>query len=306
MSLIFDALNRADQERNEEHSTPNLQVTHAPIEEPSSPLRRWFVEAAIVIIALAVAVYALVDRSNPSAEPTAVTTAIATSVTTPIATPIATPVTTSSPQTPLTATPNTPASAPPAPVTTSVTEPVAAPVVGAVVETVVETVVATAVAPVVKMEKSAPAPIPIPKPIKSKPNTAISSLYQQRAEAPATIKPDAKIERSSVDASAATPIIKSTATGPVVDNSQTILQQIPLLVQMSQRFRRSVPSIDYTVHVYSEESNSGIVNLNGSVRRIGSKLAPELRVIAILRDSVVLDYKGTQFRLMALNSWINF
>jgi len=30
-----------------------------------------------------------------------------------------------------------------------------------------------------------------------------------------------------------------------------------------------------------------------------------MRVEEILSDSVVLDYRGTQFRLRALNSWVN-
>ena len=45
--------------------------------------------------------------------------------------------------------------------------------------------------------------------------------------------------------------------------------------------------------------------LNSKSVKVGGNVAPGVEVDEILPDSVVLDYRGTQFRLRALNSWIN-
>ena len=139
-------------------------------------------------------------------------------------------------------------------------------------------------------------------------NKEITSLYQQNPVAEklqiATPENQHPTIATSEPAKHQT-TTKSKPTKPI-NNSHKILQQLPLLVQMSQRFQNSIPNIDYTVHVFSQNEQAGFVTLNGTIRRIGSQLAPNLTVIAILNDSVVLDYQGTQFRLLALNSWITF
>ena len=45
--------------------------------------------------------------------------------------------------------------------------------------------------------------------------------------------------------------------------------------------------------------------LNSKSVKVGGNVAPGVKLDEILPDSVVLDYRGTQFRLRALNSWIN-
>jgi hypothetical protein len=47
------------------------------------------------------------------------------------------------------------------------------------------------------------------------------------------------------------------------------------------------------------------VVLNGKELRPGGQPASGVKVVEILPDSVVLDYRGTEFRLRALNSWVN-
>jgi hypothetical protein len=135
---------------------------------------------------------------------------------------------------------------------------------------------------------TAPPVIETPKP-ETKKNPAIASLYQQKVEQPTEPK------KAVV-----------TPTAAPVDNTLFILKQIPLLLDRSSRFQRSVPSIDYAVHVYSEEDGAGFVKLNGAISKVGAQIAPDLRLIAILNDSIVLDLNGTQFRLQALNSWVNY
>jgi hypothetical protein len=47
------------------------------------------------------------------------------------------------------------------------------------------------------------------------------------------------------------------------------------------------------------------VVLNGKKVKEGERLAGGIRLDEILPDSIVLSYKGQQFRLRALNSWVN-
>ena len=244
MSLILDALNRADQERTEENHIPNLHANHGPAPETSRPVRRWIIEAAIVCLALAFFAYSQwSDNSKASAQ----TESVAVS-----------PIPTSA------------AGVPPAPQQT------------------------VAAASIKEAEpKKTLVQMPIEKPAAAETSAAITSLYKQ----PAT---ENKATASTISKPAIVKVEED------VDNTLFILQQIPLITERSSRFQRSIPNIDYAVHAYSKEDGAGFVKLNGNIMRVGAQVVPGLRLIAILNDSIVLDLKGVQFRLPALNSWINY
>ncbi len=134
----------------------------------------------------------------------------------------------------------------------------------------------------------------------------VAALYQQSSIA-ITNTPTTKTPTTKKEPPKATTIEEPQAVvTPAKDTSQQILASIPLLSTMSSRFQTSVPNINYSVHVYNEELGNGVVNLNNGMRRTGDSFSDGIRVIAILNDSVVLEYRGRQFRLPALNSWINF
>lgn len=123
-------------------------------------------------------------------------------------------------------------------------------------------------------------------------NGAIRSLYQQQE------KMDHEVEL--IDTSE-----KPTASdNSLVDNTSEILNSIALLSDQSIRFQRNVPTIEYTVHVYSQ--SGGFVVLNSEHLKIGDVTTSGLRVVAVLKSSLILEYKDRQFRLIALNSWMNF
>ena len=58
----------------------------------------------------------------------------------------------------------------------------------------------------------------------------------------------------------------------------------------------------YSVHDWAGE-NSRVV-LNGEAMQAGDRRGG-FTVLEILADSVVLSWGGTEFRLRALNSWVN-
>ena len=80
---------------------------------------------------------------------------------------------------------------------------------------------------------------------------------------------------------------------------------VPFLAELSQQTKDAIPTIYYQKHDYSSDPSVSSVTLNGSALRTGSALPSGVKVEEILGDSVVLNFQGTQFRLRALNSWVN-
>lgn len=219
MSLILDALNRADQQRCEENASPNPLHHHPPVLPTTRPIGRWIVEGATLLLIVGGIVYSQWPPGKNESQPVASTPAVISN----------------------------------------------------------NTVLTTAIEQTESVIKP------------QTPDLAISSLYQ-------TAQPDNN----------KLAVIKQPTREPAADKSMSILLEIPLITDRSSRFQRTVPNIDYQVHVYSDKENAGFVSLNGSIHKIGSQIMPDMRVIAILKDSVVLDYHGTQFRLPAMNSWVNY
>ena len=78
---------------------------------------------------------------------------------------------------------------------------------------------------------------------------------------------------------------------------------VPLLDNLTQQQKDRVPTIIYSAHQFGGD-NPSFVELNGSRLKEGES-DQTIRVDEILDDSVILSVVGTQFRLKALNSWIN-
>ena len=78
---------------------------------------------------------------------------------------------------------------------------------------------------------------------------------------------------------------------------------VPLLENLTQQQKDMVPTIIYSMHQYSGD-DSTFVELNGSRLRAGES-SDTIRVIEILADSIIVNAAGIDFRLSALNSWIN-
>lgn len=256
MSLILDALNRADQERSVENHTPNLQSAHYTAPASRQSLRRWIIEA--VVVAAVISGFYFYSQLDPPAT----STPLANSNTMPVS------------EQPVN-TPTTAVSKPPTTLSASATNTENKPEVAIKVH--------------LGNGQKNDAPLPAA-------DAAIDSLYRQRT---ATKDITASVAEPAAKAVNAVTPTKQTAA----EKTQTILASIPLLSQQSLNFQRRIPSIEYSVHAYAE--GGGFVMLNGERFRVGDKLQPQLRVIAILPDSLVLDYQGRQFRLLALNSWIN-
>ena len=90
-----------------------------------------------------------------------------------------------------------------------------------------------------------------------------------------------------------------------VENASLDDHPVPFLADLSQQTKDGIPTLYYQRHDYSSDTNLSTIVLNGTPVKAGGSPLPGMKVEEILPDSVVLNYRGTQFRLRALNSWIN-
>ena len=78
----------------------------------------------------------------------------------------------------------------------------------------------------------------------------------------------------------------------------------PFIVALSQQTKDAIPTLMYQRHDYIGSGGKSSVVINGKTLREGASTAG-VKVVEVLPDSVVLSYSGTEFRLRALNSWVN-
>lgn len=150
---------------------------------------------------------------------------------------------------------------------------------------------------------------------------AVDQLYQQRQSPPpaqpaAEPGPAASLEKPPEPALAAAPA--TAGDEQPVDIEQVVLQArdelknarldehpAPFLSDMSQQTKDQIPTILYQRHDYSGNPAQSEVVLNGKTVKVGGNAAAGVKLDEILPDSIVLNHRGTQFRLRALNSWVN-
>ena len=170
---------------------------------------------------------------------------------------------------------------------------------------------------------------PVAKPsaaaAKTKESDAVEKLYQQReTAAPAAATPQAPAARSLQSPrqeQAKTPVDKGAEARrdeqPVdiesmldkardeIENTRLVEHPAPFVASLSQNTKNNIPTVMYQRHDYSSKAGRSSVVLNGKTLKVGGSAAPGVKVDEILPDSVVLSHSGTQFRLRALNSWVN-
>ena len=77
----------------------------------------------------------------------------------------------------------------------------------------------------------------------------------------------------------------------------------PLLENLSQQQKDQIPMIVYSEHNFAPQGLASVM-LNGKRLQSGQR-ADTVEVIDILKDSVILRVDGIEFRLKALNTWVN-
>lgn len=141
-------------------------------------------------------------------------------------------------------------------------------------------------------------------------NSEVARLYRERT-VPAT--PPSSRPASSAGASASADAgeelidIEEALQRAQQEREEANLEEhpVPFLTSLSQQTKDDIPTIYYREHDYSSAPGQSTVTLNGKTLKVGGSPGAGIKVEEILPNSVVLSLRGTQFRLRALNSWVN-
>lgn len=307
MSLILDALNRSREEAN---PVPGLS-THHPIAQVSVNRRQYLLWVALSV-AIVVIAWLFMDRySAPkparqsdvsAAERAGVNGAAPVSMPQPTVTPApaALPAVEPAAETPATLS-RAADRLQAAPEEAAAAQLKAPPPVANLHEGVDQQSTDAAVA------AATPAPAPIPE-AASPANAAVAKLYENPdlSEEPQTRRPQGQSTARAESTEQTIDVDKMIKLAQQEANNLGLADHpVPLLIDLSQQVKDSIPTVYYLRHDYSSDSSRSTVVLNSKTLSVGDSPAAGMKVEEILPDSVVLNYQGTQFRLRALNSWIN-
>jgi len=299
MSLILDALNRS---RDNVEPVPTLSTHHPVVPVPAGS--RQYLPWVVVILALAVVAWLVWDRLSTPSVPPAVPDSPVAELTRNIGS-AATAVTS---ELIARAEERQEASSPPP------LQPVPAASGAAEVSEVTADSDALprevpATGPEVPAVDAAPAESEVAVPAPAVADTAVARLYRDRSvgeDAPdidTGPEASATVDRPNEQAIDIEEVLRraQAETG----NAGLADHPVPFLSSLSQQAKNEIPTIYYRRHDYSSDAGKSTVTLNGKTVGVGGSPGAGLKVEEILPDSVVLSYRGTQFRLRALNSWVN-
>jgi len=307
LSLILDALNRS---RRDADPVPGIATIHAG-EERGELLRRYLPWLALGV-ALPLIAWLLWERREPAPPPDNTVAELSrnigsalTSVKTELKERAAVAQQQQAPQTTAAVVPP-PAAAAPAPTPAPTPTPAPAPASAAAAAPDLAPAAPPEPAASPAARQTAPASPAEGLSPDAAEQAAIAALYE-RAGRP-ELEPEPEPQPAAAAARREEPVDiermlrqaqEQVADGDLQDHA------VPMLASLSQQVKDDIPTIHYLRHDYSGTAGRSSVLLNGQTLRVGGSPAPGMRVEEILPDSVVLSYKGTQFRLRALNSWVN-
>ena len=316
MSLILDALNRS---RQDEHPVPGLG-THHPADSNQPDRRQYLVWVALAVALVGIA-WMLLDRFSAPPVPAADIGAPVAELSSNIGSAVTSVTTELKARAAASATQATVAEQPAVASTlsqTAITEPVAA--VTTLPQQIPQPAAAAPSAPTSPpdsakaREKAEKSPS-----LRAAENAAVAELYQNRelredlvmeepVSRPAQGRPrDATAENSRVARAEQSVDIDQILqqAREEVENASLDEHPVPFLGDLSQQTKDDIPTLYYQRHDYSSDTNLSSIVVNGTTVKAGGSPLPGMKVEEILPDSVVLNYRGTQFRLRALNSWVN-
>lgn len=275
MSLILEALTRSQRERLDPQSVPGLTSdVYVEPHEAGARWLRWLPWLALLVALLGIGVL-MFDRGQSGRAP------VREAVTAPLPSPARPPVT---PEPVHVAPPQTAA-----PVPAPRSAPDSAP--------------------------RASAPTTAAEPRSNADSERVNALYErsaaterepQVAVTPTPRKPPIPAATPPAEKETAIDIEQVLAQAEVeVANARLKEHSAPFLSSLSQHLKDDIPSILYSQHDYNSSENQSTVVLNGTTLKAGANVGGGVRLDEILRDSIVLSFRGEQFRLRALNSWVN-
>ncbi|MDO8863211.1 general secretion pathway protein GspB [Haliea sp. E1-2-M8] len=284
MSLILEALNRARREQHNAAPVPGVDSEHYYPSVDQSPWRQRGMLAALALALLVIGVLLGREFSRGGAEA---------------------PVSPAERQPVVTETPESLAAPPPVPATP---EPEAEPAMEAQQpQEAQDTPVVPEQAP--ETDPEMVEPVVAASPAQPPPSTAgtgtsaeVAALYQQSTAPEEASEPAPAAATASEEPVDIASLV--TAAEQALEDVRLTEHSAPFLGDLSQQRKDAVPTLMYLQHDYRSEGES-TVTINGQQARAGQSVGRGVTVEEILPDSVVLSHAGEQFRLRALNSWVN-
>ncbi|MFL0799969.1 MAG: general secretion pathway protein GspB [Agarilytica sp.] len=267
MSLILDALNKADNERNTD-DTPSLSSDHDGQVERRAPELNpkviYGLIAALILLVCVVIALMLGGKGNSTANPASVDTAIPTN-------------NMEDSQSPSSLQANVPTQ--PQPNQQTSTDPAEPNRYSEMKEKLIAK----------QYDEAAKTASEEPKSTATIADKKVASIYQKSAETTTKAKQKKKAPPKPTPA----PKLPSLADYPSLD----------FIGDMPYAKQKAIPTLMYNDHSYSKDNATVI--LNKITRRQGQQISDQLFLEAIVEDGIVLKYQGLRFKIGAYNSWIN-
>ncbi len=86
------------------------------------------------------------------------------------------------------------------------------------------------------------------------------------------------------------------------DVAQTNFDQVVALTDTPQWLQDALPKMQFAMHLYASDGQ-GWVRVNGDDVREGENVATGVKLVKILPQRVILNFRGEQFSMAALSSW---
>ena len=274
MSLILDALNRAEHERKNQNAVPDLNTLHRPQElTAASDARRalwWGIGVVVVLVAIIIALVVLLRR-EPVAQMSVTKTAPAQQI---------------------------PAVPSPTPVVAQTQSVESTPVSVVATIPVVETAPQVAAPRNADVNKLYAAEDVEPTVIT---DTGVNELYAAEAATAAASETIVDPFNPTGDAAIATAAIQEQVPQRTFDS----IKNIPDFNSLPWNMRQQIPTISYARHNYLANGVSSVV-INNQTSGVGNIIGTgQFIVQEIFVDGVILKHGNAVFKLRALNGWIN-
>ena len=290
MSLILDALNKADRQRDDKEPVPNLASYHAEVKANTPEMvPRWAIFSVIGLLFAVVIVLLISLLRSPQNEPVS---GVSQNAAAPIA------------------------HAPTAPMQAEEAQPFKAtqPVVETSARGLPQVESHTQLAPEVAAIY-ANLDAPEQAPVNAAQVSPVADLY---AGGNKNVQPKAERQAATRTAPSAQP--RPNAPPLVSDDELQALwleaqkesdaqpkpvdryANIPFLHQLPESFQERIPTLLYQNHIFSPKASAVIVN--GNTYKKGDVIAADLSVDDITEEALILSYLDKPFKLAALSSWV--
>jgi general secretion pathway protein B len=85
----------------------------------------------------------------------------------------------------------------------------------------------------------------------------------------------------------------------------TQFEHLDLIKELPFSIQEQIPTLIYSAHDFNNNGKSAVI-LNGKRYVEGSKIDANITIERILEDGTILRFRDYQFKMYALNSWLNF